>query len=265
MHGEQAHGDRVHHGDLGHRAAPERHHALALPLAEVAAEQLVQLGRVGLEPRVGFGLALARSGAAQQRADACARIGLEVRRVLGLAALEQVVLEVGALLHLVERLDQNDLIGRQPVEDSDHFRGVDLAGGGVEAVRIHGPAVGHLGLVDRPLQVVGDGVRVELPRGHARQPAGHGLVAAVERVDRLRVAARRPGESTDGGRVAGAALQAQDGVGAQKRGGRPVRLAGGRRRCDSRLLRVLHVTLSLPFRRGSDNRGATLAFRAAGP
>ena len=38
------------------RAAPTRHHALALPLAEVAAEQLVQLGCVGLEPRVGLAL-----------------------------------------------------------------------------------------------------------------------------------------------------------------------------------------------------------------
>ena len=178
-------GDRIHRGDLGHRAAPERHHALALRLAEVAAEQLVQLGRVGLEPRVGLGLALARVRAAQQRADASARIGLEIRRVLGLAALEQVVLERRALLGLVEHLDLLDLLGRQPVEDGDHLLGVDLAGGGVKAVPIHGPTVGHVGLVDRALEIVGDRVRVELARAQARQGPGHGQAAAVEPVDRV--------------------------------------------------------------------------------
>ena len=200
----------------------ERHHALALLDVPAAAEQIVDLHGVGLEPRIRLHAVGRRGlGAPQERLEAIALLLVELARQVRRTHAEEVVIERALALRLelrVEVLDARDLLRRQPVErphDVAELHGTDdveLLQGWRPRRRAGWRLLRHrlvVRLVDRPAQVVDDGLGVEVLRGaDERAPRDRrvrveqltdGAVAdqALQREQLLR---RHPSRKASGGR-----------------------------------------------------------------
>ena len=167
--------DRVDHVDVGDRATVQQHDPLPLGVVEIVGEQLMQFDRDGLET-VALGVLLEPTsaglghGAPQKDLDPLNLVVGQVGLASGLATTEQVRVQCVGRPMPEGRIARTYLVElqRRPVlETGYHSAGVDLATLPTH-VLLHRPETvarqhqGVLGRVDRPVQIVGNVLGVEI-------------------------------------------------------------------------------------------------------